>query len=550
MQARLKTLPIFLVGLVTMLLLSACGGGDTGSTWFNVPSVPVQVEEDGSASLYGFNLGPVVDAAMVDQLQAAGVDKLDVRVGYEGIQPYLDGEALPYVGWDQGSVENLQEIVETAPNIPNAGLISSALPMLRTFGLGAALNLPGGENIPSWDGTVTTVDPAAAGEAAIGPMEIGGLAFDDQGAASFAGIPLSALGADVALPPALLATLNQLGVDKLTIDTDPSGVTLGYNDKTLPGLKFSEESLGRMLGVAGAFVDDETRATLEQIAPILTASDINLDVSLTGEPAGETTLGKVPVTIQDDGNLAVFGLPVTTEPVIDAATLGQLQEANIQQLDVAVGEDGLNLAANGVKLPSISWTDESLETLAGIVAPMAGIDPAMIDSALGIARNSGLSASVAVPTAAGAERIEVPEDIDFTFAPPDMGDLSAPLIRLEATLGSDGSLVEAAGLDAATLAALGVSGPLVPAETMATLAALGANEIKIVGEPNDLKLLLDGNEALSIAHDAESLSAALDLATAFQSDSPLADPALNALLKDVVLPLIPGSNLDVTINLQ
>ncbi len=550
MQARLKTLPVFLVGLATMLLLSACGGGDTGSTWFNVPSVPVQVEEDGSASLYGFNLGPVVDAAMVDQLQAAGVDKLDVRVGYEGIQPYLDGEALPYVGWDQGSVENLQEIVETAPNIPNAGLISRALPMLRTFGLGAALKLPGGENIPNWDGTESTVDPAAAGEVAIGPMEIGGLAFDDQGAASFAGIPLAALGADVALPPALLATLNQLGVDKLTIDTDPSGVTLGYNDKTLPGLKFSEESLGRMLGVAGAFVDDETRATLEQIAPILTASDINLDVSLTGEPAGETTLGKVPVTIQDDGNLAVFGLPVTTEPVIDAATLGQLQEANIQQLDVAVGEAGLNLAANGVKLPSISWTDESLETLAGIVAPMAGIDPGLIDSALGIARNSGLSASVAVPMASGAEAIEVPEDIDFTFAPPEMGDLSAPLIRLEATLGSDGSLVEAAGLDAATLAALGVSGPMVPAETMATLAALGASEIKIVGEPNNLKLLLDGNEALSIAHDAESLSAALDLATAFQSDSPLADPALNALLKDVVLPLIPGSNLDVTINLQ
>jgi hypothetical protein len=169
---------------------------------------------------------------------------------------------------------------------------------------------------------------------------------------------------------------------------------------------------------------------------------------------------------------------------------------------------------------------------------------------LGIARNSGLSTSVQIPAASGAEAVTVPDEIDFTYAPAEMGDLSASLIRLEATLGSDGSLIEAAGLSADTLAALGVSGPLVPPEVMATLAALGADEIKIVGEPNNLRLLLDGNEAVALAHDEESLGAALDLVGALQPDSPLADPTLMAFLKDVVVPLIPGANLDITVNLE
>jgi len=47
MQAKPKILKIFLVALMASLVLGACGGGTTGSTWFNLPSIPVKIGADG-----------------------------------------------------------------------------------------------------------------------------------------------------------------------------------------------------------------------------------------------------------------------------------------------------------------------------------------------------------------------------------------------------------------------------------------------------------------------------------------------------------------------
>jgi hypothetical protein len=549
MQARRKTLPIFLVGLAASLLLSACGGGSTGSTWFNVPSVPVRVQEDGSASVYGFNLGPVIAPAVVSQLEAADVEKLDVRVGYEGIQPLLNGQTLPYVNWDEDSVAELQNVVETLPNIPNAGLISRALPMLRTVGTGLALKLPGADSVRAWDGTETSITPSGSEQVAVGPMQIGGMAVDEQGGLSLQGISLADLGAAVSLPPEVMTLVNQLGVERLTVDTSPNGIQLGLDGRALPGLTFDSETLDRALGVAGAFVDEGTQATLEQVAPLLKSSDINLDLSFTGEPAGETDLGDLSVEVLEDGTLSAFGIPLGGQPVLDSATLAQIQDAGIQNLAVNVGENGLGLAANGVKLPSISWSDESLPVLADTIGGLAGIAPETIEGGLNILRSAGVNANITLPPKAGERTLEMPETIDFTYAPAELGDITQPEIKLNATLNPDGSIAEVAGLNETALAALGLSGPVVPSNVMAILAGLNADELRIVGEPNMLRLYLDGNEALSVAHDAESLAGALDVAAPFLGDSPLADPVVDEFLRNVILPMIPGTGLDITVSL-
>jgi len=561
MQAKPKFLHIFLVTLVASLLLSACtGGGDTGSTWFNLPSLKVKVQEDGTAKVYGLPVNQVVlPPEVIQQLQAADVQNVDLRVGYNGVHAYIDGEDMPYLAWDEEGVGTLQDIVKAQPDIPNAGMIASALPWLRKVGLGASIVVPAASgqqarDIPNWKGE-TEVTPETA-ENPIGPMTFGGLAFDDQGQASIQGMPLSELeealdtSFGLQLDPSLIAMLKSVGGDSIGVSTNPNGIALSLGDKALPGLAYDSASLDRAIGVAGAFVDEATAGTLNQVAAILPNAEVNTVVSLTGEPLVETELAKIPVEINDDGTLNVFGLPVTSEPVLDPEILAQLQDANIQQLDVDINEEGLSLAANGKALPSIGWDEESMTTLAGIVGPLAGISPELIDTGLSMVSNTGIQASVALPVTAGAAKIDIPDEIDMTMTPADLGDMSAPTIHATAVFDKDGSLKELAGLSAASLAALGVSDIALPPETAATLADLGAEEIRVFSEPNKLIVSLDGSDALTINHDEKSLANALELATPFLADTPLADPYLNEMLSELILPLVPAADLDITLNLE
>lgn len=161
MQARSKIYKIFVVALIASLVLGACGGGTSGSTWFNLPSVQVNIQPDNTVNVFGFNLGAVLPATLIQQLSSANLGKLEVRAGYNGIHVYANGVDLPYLTWDADAVDTLQNIVRTMPGIPNANLIANLLPWLRTIGMGVAINLPGGGDAgPRWAGE-TAVTTAA-----------------------------------------------------------------------------------------------------------------------------------------------------------------------------------------------------------------------------------------------------------------------------------------------------------------------------------------------------------------------------------------------------
>ncbi len=97
MQANPKIVKILAVALIASLVLGACGGGTTGSTWFNLPSIPVKIGVDGSARVFGFNIGPILQPAILQQLQTANIQKLEIRLGYNGIHVYANGQDLPYI---------------------------------------------------------------------------------------------------------------------------------------------------------------------------------------------------------------------------------------------------------------------------------------------------------------------------------------------------------------------------------------------------------------------------------------------------------------------
>jgi antitoxin component of MazEF toxin-antitoxin module len=540
MQPRFKLHPALLVALIASLLLGACGGGETGKTWFNLPSIAVNVQPDGTAKVAGFNAGAVLPPPLIQQLQAAQVEKLEARIGYNGVHVYADGTDLPYLSWDANAVNTLQDLLRQMPNIPNKDLIANLLPWLRTFGVGVAINLPGAENAPRWRGE--TAVQAEQTEPTIGPFTLGGVAFDETGALHIGNIPGSQLGlAGPLLDPNTLGMLQSLGLNNLRVTTGPNGINLSMNDRPLPGIAYDSARLSAVQPIIGALAPD-VAPMLETVLPTIQSTQIDAAVSFngpTGEPAA-LELGAVPVKLNTDGTLNAFGVAVPGV-TLPADLMQKLQAAGVQTLNVDVGQEGLFLAANGQTLPTITWTPETLATLGTVVAPLAGMSPETITSLLNLINQSGgLQANIAVgegePTAA---------EINRTLTTPS-GE-GAPVMRLNATV-QDGVIESVEGLG--NLADLGIGPVALPPNVMQILQGMNAQQVQIDTNPGTVNLLVDGNTALTINWDETSLATVMQLATPFLAGTPLEDPNVARLVQEQILPLLPGSDVDVTLNLN
>lgn len=541
MLARPKHYKLLLVALIASLVLNACGGGTTGSTWFNLPSIPVNVQGDGTVSVLGYNLGAVLPANLLQQLQGASINKLEIRIGYNGILVYANGNQLPYISWDADAVSTLQDVIRQVPQIvPNADLIANVLPWLRTIGMGLALNVtPAAANVPRWTGETVAATAAAPETPTIGPFQLGGIAFDQSGNLSVAGVPGSALGLSGPLLDAnTLGLLQSLGLDKLQVRTEPTGIRLALNDRPLPGISFDTTSLENVKPVVAAFAPN-LAPTLDTVLPLLPATQVDMAVSFTGEPVGELQLGNLPVVLNTDGTLAAFGVPVPGVTV-PADILQKLQAAGVQALNVDLGQEGLFLAANGQTLPTITWTPETLNTLANVVAPLAGLSPELISSGMNlIQQTGGIKATVGVGAAAE------PAEINKTLGT--VSGEGAPVMRLNATV-QDGAIQSVEGLGA--LSDLGVGPVALPPNVMQILTGLGADQVQINTDPGQVNILLDGNTALTLNWDQASLQSALQLAGPFLAGTPLEDPNVAKLVNEQIVPLLPGADVDVTLNLQ
>ena len=564
--SRSKFIRVIALALFSVLILTGCGGGSTGSTWFNLPSIPVRVQPDNTIKVFGINTGAAVPASLVQQLQSANVQELEIRPGYNGLHIYANGEALPYVKWDEESMGTLQGLIANAPtelgipsSLPFVGAPGDLLPLLRQFGLGVNLIIPAAEgataiDVPAWSGE-TTFTQEEAGETTFGPLTVGSLAFTPEGAATVEGTPLSDLGVNAAMPAAVMDLLSGAGADQISVSTQPNGIDLALGDQPLPSIAYDSASLGRVLETAKPFITDPAMvSTLESIVPKLSGADINLAVSLTGEPAVDTAISDIAVEVNADGTLSAFGLPLGSSPILQPELLAQLQAANVQALDVNVADNTLMLAVNKQKLPMIKWSDTSLDTFATKLAPALGLDSAQIGGGVEILRKlidkTPIGAKLSLPLADGAAPVEMPTEVDMTLAPADLNGITPPTIHLDATYVGN-QLDSVAGLSGSELEEiLGSSLPPLPQNVVDILDQLEASQVQLVTAENQLLVNLDGETQLSLNYDAASLEQALKLAAPFLDDTPLSDPALMQFIVENILPLVPGSNLDVTINLQ
>ena len=117
-----------------------------------------------------------------------------------------------------------------------------------------------------------------------------------------------------------------------------------------------------------------------------------------------------------------------------------------------------------------------------------------------------------------------------------------------AVFDSEGNLKSIGTLSASDVDAL--SSVALPPDAMSALDDLGASNLQIATEPNQLNVLLDGSTALSLGYDAAALAAALELAGPFLGDTPLSDPAVNQLLVEQILPLVPAADLNIDVQVE
>jgi hypothetical protein len=568
MLSRHKIAQVLVVALVISLVLGACGGGETGEkTWFNFPSVKLVMQPDGSAKVLGFNIGQVAGLSpLIPQLQGGDVQKMELRAGSNGVHVYMNGDGLPYVDWDSTAMATLQDVLVNAPSVPNGAQIAQYLPWLRRIGLGASLVIPPAEgsaalDIQPWKGETSVISPTVPVTTTIGPMTIGSLVFDPDGNAIIAGVPAptleKAIGSqlNLGLDENVQSFLEALGVQTVSLTTTPVGVDLALNQDPLPGLAYDEASLAALTKYLPAMPvlgqNPDLVNTITKLTPLLQGMQVNAVVSFTGEPAVATDLGTVTLVVDQSGAIqSVAGIQLPGQPqALPADVVEKLQAANVQQLGVSMKPDGIVATSNGQMLPTVTWTAEGIATIAEIAAPMAGVNPALIDQGLAMIGNTGVDVKVELPVAEGAAPITIPTTITTTMAAPDLGDVSAPTIHLRATY-ADGKPKEIGGLPASLLAALGINLPELPPDLVASLNEQGVKEIVLQTQPGAFVVLLNGEPAMTINYDTASLLAALDLAKPFLGDSPVSSPAMQKLLREQIIPLVPGANVEIVVTLE
>ena len=556
MQVQTRTFRTVVAVLIASLILSACSGGsDSGSTMFNLPSVPVAVDQNGNGTVLGFSIGYLgLQPALIGQLQQANVQQLEIRIGYHGIFVYANGEALPYIHWTNESVAELQKVLS---NTAGAEQAATALPWLRRIGVGVRIQLPlvaTALEIPRWKGEelVKTETPGAT---TIGPIKFAGLAYDSSGNPSIEGVSLAeieqALGVSLGLnlPPMVIQILQAVGAQQLTVATQPNGIDLSIDGKALPGIAYDTARLNNTLAIAGPLAGADMASTLATVIPQLPGADIDLIVSFTGQPAVDTELSSIPIKVNADGTLSAWGIPLGSSPILTPDVLGKLQAADIQKVDLNIAGDSLYLATNQQPLPVISWTDASLDTFGKVGSDLLGVSPGLLGGGLSIVRSivqkTGIGMSLDMPLAAGATAMTFDDAYDVTapaFAAAASGG-AKPSLQMGLVF-KDGNLVSLGGVPMETLSSLGVAGVSLPANVTGLLDSIGAGKINLATADNVIELLADGSRLVGIEYDSASLDRTLALAGQFVSD-PTQLESLGA-----ALPSILASDLNLEISLD
>lgn len=313
--------------LVVAFAFSGCaprsGAGSTAASLadsdliVDLPAIAINIAEDGTAAvgnvpvaqlgrLVGLDLSALsVPQSWVDFLKSGNIQHIQVDNTSGGLLLLVNGEPIPSIAYDGNSLSATAEALSSLGiAVP---MLDRLLPMVDKLGMGVVVRFPVAEGqaaIPLYvngNGSTAAVAQQAQQEfltrvgvpprinlpvfyAADGSWKVGNLT--DAEWTALTGQPFYALR----LNPTVVKALAANGVAELSISTNTKGIQIGVNGNMLPTITWSNGELQHLLNVADQLgvLDqvapgmnmNEVLATVNNLLPLVTATDFDLTVHM------------------------------------------------------------------------------------------------------------------------------------------------------------------------------------------------------------------------------------------------------------------------------
>ncbi|HXF62598.1 MAG TPA: hypothetical protein VNK95_13335 [Caldilineaceae bacterium] len=316
-----RTVMLLSLLLVALLVLAGCGPragaaaaapAAESAVVVSLPALVLDVQPDGSITVGGQSLAQVgamigqdfstftLPADQVQLLTLSNIQHIQIANSPDGLLILVNGQPMPSLAWDG------EKLVATAEVLQSLGggiaLLDKLLPLIQNLGIGVTIRFPvaeGAELIPLEVTDSETAQRAlelqqeflnAVGApptfqvtinyAADGTWTMGDLTQSDI--SQVAGMPMNALN----LPPNLIQTASAAGIDTISLYTNPDGIFIAINDRTLPYITWAEGRVNNVLalleqtGLLGADPNMQVAIeTVESLLPAVQASDVRLNIN-------------------------------------------------------------------------------------------------------------------------------------------------------------------------------------------------------------------------------------------------------------------------------
>jgi len=308
--------------IVTVLVMAACGtrpvpstsqGEKTNPQEFRVelPRITVNVDEKGTPTVMGMSLADLskltgggvasfqIDPAQVAQLQANNIQHIELLHRGDGLYLFVNGKSLPYIKWDQNTLQNAAKMLQTLDPQYNgmrlADWIPTILPMVRSVGLDIVLMFPLKEGASKIDVRPEDQEPpsppAAAGQRQAAAVVSLPVVYDASGTPQVIGRGGQMFRPDAAalqqmgltnlpiyLTPETIQALMQTNVQFMTIQSSGAGLQVTVNNDPLPLIGWGEAELENALELAkgAGTVDPAALDLVEKFAPFLANLDLTI----------------------------------------------------------------------------------------------------------------------------------------------------------------------------------------------------------------------------------------------------------------------------------
>ncbi len=246
------------------------------------------------------NLGPDTAAA----LASAGIQHIQIDNTPDGLLVLVNGKPIPSLAWDGESLVTTAEVVEQVGG-PSVALLDKLLPLIGKMGLGVIVRAPvpeGADRLPLVNMDSESAERAMSAQAEFlkavvtPPTFAVAVNYAPDGSWELAGISKEDLASIVpglgdALPsdPALIQTMNGMGIDQLGFSTNEDGFFISINGKNLPYVTWADGRINNVLDLAlqsgmldaalGGMDADAIMQYVDALLPAILASQISLNVN-------------------------------------------------------------------------------------------------------------------------------------------------------------------------------------------------------------------------------------------------------------------------------